>query len=148
MTVTKIHLIMNIKSYIGLLNLKYRCFRICVVFFKMNGQLQGSGDRGTNKCLYFSLQILKHFSILRDHTNSPCANLEYSRRDFKKETPSSFCIIIAMTRVFCMRGLKRQNQWFTVRDPGKIKKKRRDVYLKDETNAVVYCDSVIEVYKQ
>lgn len=47
-----------------------------------------------------------------------------------------------------MRGLKRQNQWFTVRDPGKIKKKRRDVYLKDETNAVVYCDSVIEVYKQ
>lgn len=46
-----------------------------------------------------------------------------------------------------MRGLKRQNQWYTVRDPGKIKKKR-DVYLKDETNAVVYCDSVIEVYKQ
>lgn len=25
------------------------------VFFKMNGQLQGSGERGTNKCLYFSL---------------------------------------------------------------------------------------------
>lgn len=49
-----------------------------------------------------------------------------------------------------MRGLKRQNQWFTIRDPGKKKKKKkeRDVYLKDETNAIVYCDAVIEVYKQ
>lgn len=46
-----------------------------------------------------------------------------------------------------MRGLKRQIQWFTVRDRGKIKK-RRDVYLKDETKAIVYCDAVIEVYKQ
>lgn len=48
---------------------------------------------------------------------------------------------------FSMRGLKRQIQWFTVRDRGKIKK-RRDVYLKDETKAIVYCDAVIEVYKQ
>lgn len=33
MTVTKIHLIMIIKPYIGLLNLKYTCFRICLGFF-------------------------------------------------------------------------------------------------------------------
>lgn len=26
--------------------------------------------------------------------------------------------------------------------------KKRDVYLKDETKAIVYCDAVIEVYKQ
>lgn len=57
MTVTKkIHLIKNIKPYIGLINLKYTCFKICLdFFFKMNGQLEGSGDRGTNKCLYISL---------------------------------------------------------------------------------------------
>lgn len=39
MTVTKIHLIMIIKPYIGLLNLKYTRFRICLGFFLMNGQL-------------------------------------------------------------------------------------------------------------
>lgn len=66
----------------------------------------------------------------------------------KKDT-AIVCIIIAMSDkgfFFCMRGLKRQIQWFTVRDRGKIKK--RDVYLKDETKAIVYCDAVIEVYKQ
>lgn len=35
-----------------------------------------------------------------------------------------------------------------VHSSGPRQNKKRDVYLKDETKAIVYCDAVIEVYKQ